>query len=136
MLRMSYLHGRGVGVVGGLRQIDVVIGVAVFVFALLVAHQFEGDVGDDLVGVHVGGGAGSALYHVHNELVVELAVAYHAACLYDGVGSLFVEQSQVAVRQCGGLFHVGQGLMISGKKLSLTRLIWKFSIPRIVCTPK
>ena len=106
----GYLHGRGVGVVGGLRQIDVVIGVAVFVFALLVAHQFEGDVGDDLVGVHVGGGAGSALYHVHNELVVELAVAYHAACLYDGVGSLFVEQSQVAVRQCGGFFHVGQGL--------------------------
>ena len=44
-----------------------------------LAHEFEGAVGDDLVGVHVGGGAGAALEDVELELVVELAVDEVAA---------------------------------------------------------
>ena len=43
-----------VGVVGRLRHVHVVVGVQVLVFALLVAHGLQRDVGDDFVGIHVG----------------------------------------------------------------------------------
>ncbi len=62
-------QGGGIGVVGGLGAVDVVVGMAILVFAFLVAHYFQGSVGDYLVGVHVGGGARSALDDVHGELV-------------------------------------------------------------------
>ncbi|MNF89850.1 hypothetical protein D3C84_723890 [compost metagenome] len=45
----------------------------VLVLALGVAHGLQGDVGDHLVGVHVGRGAGAALDHVDHELLVEVA---------------------------------------------------------------
>ena len=43
-----------VGVVGRLRHVHVVVGVQVLVFALLVTHGLQRDVGDDFVGIHVG----------------------------------------------------------------------------------
>ena len=63
-----------VDVVGRLRRVDVVVRVAVLVLALRVAQQLERAVGDHLVGVHVGRGAGAALDHVDDELLVQLAV--------------------------------------------------------------
>ena len=48
------LAGRGIRVVGGLRVVDVVIGVDERVVAARPAGQFERAVGDDLVDVHVG----------------------------------------------------------------------------------
>lgn len=56
---MRQAQGGGIGVVGGLGAVDVVVGMAILVFAFLVAHYFQGSVGDYLVGVHVGGGARS-----------------------------------------------------------------------------
>jgi hypothetical protein len=44
------------------------------VLALLVPAQLEGDVGQDLVRVHVRRGTGAALIPVDQELVVVLAV--------------------------------------------------------------
>ena len=73
----------GIGVVGGLRAVDVIVRVAVLVLALLVAHQLERAVGDHLVGVHVGRGAGAALEDVEPELVVELSVDELLAGLLD-----------------------------------------------------
>ena len=35
------------------------------------AHQFQRDIGDDLVGVHVGRGAGAALHRIDHELIEE-----------------------------------------------------------------
>ena len=42
-----------VGVVGALTAVDVVVRRAILVFALLVTHDFECAVGDNLVDVHV-----------------------------------------------------------------------------------
>ena len=64
-LRVAERHAdvqrRRIGVVGGLRAVDVIVRIAVLVLALLVAHQLERAVGDHLVGVHVGRRAGAAL---------------------------------------------------------------------------
>ena len=101
-------HGRRVGVVGRLREIDVVVRVAVVVFALVVAEQFERPVGNHLVGVHVCRCAGASLYHVHDELFVEPVFTQLFACPGDRVGDRRIEQPQVAVGGCSPLLHVGQ----------------------------
>ncbi len=66
------VKGGGDDVVGGLAAVDVVVGVDEF-FAALAAEEFGGAIGDDFVGVHVGGGAGAGLEDVDDEVVVELA---------------------------------------------------------------
>ena len=102
-------HGRGVGVVGRLREVDVVVGVAELIFALFMAEEFERPVGDHLVGVHVGRCAGAALHHVDDELLLEFPGAQLLAGPDDRVGDRRVEQSQVAVGHRGALLDVGQG---------------------------
>ncbi|RMS05731.1 hypothetical protein ALP75_200843 [Pseudomonas syringae pv. actinidiae] len=72
-----------VGVVGRLRHVHVVVGVQVFVFALLETHGFQCDVGDDFVGIHVGRSASAALNHVDHELVMEVAADQPGARLAD-----------------------------------------------------
>ena len=74
-------YGGGVHVVGRLAAVAVVVGVAVLVLALLVSHDFEGAVGNHLVGVHVHTGPCAALHHVDGEVLVQLALEYLAACL-------------------------------------------------------
>ena len=87
----------------------MVVGVAMGVVALGAAKVFQGAVGDDLVGVHVGGGAGPALDAVHRELVEEASgdevVAGPADGLADGGGN----GPELHVGQGGGLFDVAQG---------------------------
>ena len=102
-------YGGGIGVVGRLREVDVVVRVAVSVLSLGMAEQFEGAVGDYLVGVHVGGGSGAALDHVDDELFAEFSFAQLLAGAYDGIGDLRIEQPQLAVGPGGRLLDLGQG---------------------------
>ena len=62
-----------VHVVRRLAAVDVVDRVQLGVVAELLAHRLEARVGDDLVGVHVGAGARTALDDADHELVVQLA---------------------------------------------------------------
>ena len=87
----------------------MVVRMAVGVFALFVAEQLERPVGDHLVGVHVGRGAGASLHHVHDELFVEAPFAQLFAGAGDGVGDGGIQQPQIAVRGRRPLLHVGQG---------------------------
>ncbi len=82
--------------------------MAVFVFAFLVAHQFEGTVGDHLVGIHVGRCAGTALYHVYYEMVVELAFTHLFTSGHDGVAYFGLEYAELAVGLRCSLFHHSQ----------------------------
>ena len=61
------VHGGGEGIVGGLRHVDMVVGVQ-----KLLARDVVAAVGDDLVGVHVGLGAAARLPHHQREVVVQL----------------------------------------------------------------
>src|SRR6185437_5852483 len=102
------LQRRGIYVIRGLREIDVVVGVHFVVLAAVVAEQLERAIRDDLVGVHVRGGPRAALDHVHHEVLVVAAHPDLARRLDDGVAPLLVEQAQLQVRQRGGLLHGGQ----------------------------
>ena len=90
-------HGGGVDVVGGLRQVHVVVRVAERVLAAGAAQQLQGAVGDHLVGVHVGRGAGAALHHVDDEVAVPVAVDDLLAGAVDGIGDV----GRRAGRACG-----------------------------------
>ena len=68
----------------------------------------EAAIGDDLVGVHVRRGAGPALDDVHNELVVQRPAPDLGAGFDDRIGSLVVEQTQLAVGHGRRLFDAGQ----------------------------
>ena len=72
------------------------------------AEDLERSVGDDLVGVHVGRGAGAALDQVDDELVVQRAAADLLAGRDDRRGARVVEQAEVAVRERRRLLDRGQ----------------------------
>ncbi len=65
----------GEDVVAGLAAIDVVVGMR------------AGEAGDDLVGVHVGGGAAAGLVDVQREMVVVLAGGDGVGRGFDGRGA-------------------------------------------------
>src|SRR6185312_13813267 len=102
------VHGGGVDVVGGLREVHVVVGVQVPVVPALVAQELQRPVGDDLVGVHVGAGPGTALDDVDDELLVQGAVGDLRAGGLDGVGTGGIEQAEFAVGPGGGLLDQGE----------------------------
>jgi hypothetical protein len=117
----AQFHGGGVDVVGGLGEVDVVIGVQTGVVALGVAQDFQGAVGNDLVGVHVRRRPGAALDHVHDELVGVEAVHHVRAGLLDGGGAFGVQQAEVPVGAGGGELHGGESadkVHVRGQRLS------------------
>ena len=98
---------RRVRVVRRLGAVDVIVGVDDVVAALLLPQDLERQVRDDLVRVHVDGGAGTALELVDGELV-------HAAAVFDdlvaggdnclGLGRL--HRLELHVRQGARLLHL------------------------------
>lgn len=107
--QQAQADGGRVGVVGRLRHVHIVVRVQVLVLTLGVAHGFQRDVRDHFVRVHVGGGAGAALDHVHHELLVEIAADQAGAGLADGGVLVFREMAELTVGVGGGLLDHGQG---------------------------
>ncbi|MNI81417.1 hypothetical protein D3C73_1380270 [compost metagenome] len=99
------LDGRRIDIVGGLAAIHVINGVQCRVVALTLTHQLQRAVGNDLVGVHVGAGPGSALDGVHHKLVIQEAIHDFQGSLLDGRGFFWIEQAQAFVCTCCGVFH-------------------------------
>ena len=64
------VHGCGVGVIAALALVDMVIRVDRGLAAQLAPEHLDGSVGDDLVGVHVGLGAGACLPDHQGEVVI------------------------------------------------------------------
>ncbi len=75
----------GEGVVGALVEVDVVQRRDAVVGAERLAEQLQGAVGQHLVDVHVGAGAGAALQAVDDDLGRERAFGQLAAGVLDGV---------------------------------------------------
>ena len=91
------VDGRGIGIVRRLRAVDVVVGGEVLELALLVTHDLEGTVADDLVGIHVRRRPCAALDHIHGEVLVVLAFEELVAGLDDRVLLLVGEQAKAVV---------------------------------------
>ena len=104
----SDVNGRGDDVVGGLAHVDVVVGVDEAV-ATVAAEQLRGAVRDDLVGVGVGGRAGTGLEDVQHKVFVERAVDHFIRRRHDGAAKGAVEQAQLDVGLGGSLLDEGQG---------------------------
>ncbi len=81
----------------------------VLVFTLGVAHGLKTEVGDHLVGIHVGRSTGTALDHVHHELLVELATNQSRTALADGHVLGLGQVAQLAVGIRGRLLDHRQG---------------------------
>jgi hypothetical protein len=84
-LQRGEVDGGGNDVVAGLAAVDVVVGMNQF-FAPFAAEQLDGAVGDHLVGVHVGGGAGAGLENVQHKFPVPLSLGDLLRGLDDGGG--------------------------------------------------
>ena len=70
---------RGKNVVGALPHVHVIVGVdGLSVGEAIAAAKFDGPIGDHLVDVHVGRGAGAGLKDIDGKLVVEAAVGHLA----------------------------------------------------------
>ena len=61
------------------------------------AHELDGPVGDDLVGVHVAGGAAAGLEDIDGEMAVKGARRHLAGRQDDGLGNCRRQQPQVAI---------------------------------------
>ena len=85
------VHGSGEGIVRGLGHVDVVVGVNGLLGAELASEELNGAVGDDLVDVHVGLGAGTGLPNNQGKVVQELALDHLVGGLDDGLTNSLVE---------------------------------------------
>ena len=88
-------------VVRRLAHIDVIVWMHRLLGAELAAQHFVGAIGDHLVEVHVGLGAGPGLPDHQRKVPVELAVDHLARGADDGAGAAPVEQSEFAIRLGG-----------------------------------
>ncbi|MGY3680073.1 hypothetical protein ACVWXU_003696 [Streptomyces sp. TE33382] len=76
----------------------------------LTAQALGGERGDDLVGVHVGRGAGARLEHVDGEVLVPPAPGDLRRGLPDRSGDVRVQHPELRVDLGGGRLDPGQGL--------------------------
>ena len=115
------VHDGREGVVGRGRAVDVVVGVYRLLAAHLASEDLDGTVADDLVGVHVGLGAGAGLPDNKGEVVDQLEVSDLLCSLLDGLADfrvwmaaeyiwlalLLVPGRQAIRRQCpGDVVHI------------------------------
>ena len=102
-------HRGRVDVIGALRGVDMVVGVQPVVAALLEAELFQREVGDHLVGIHVGRGAGPALDDIDDELFVKAPGDQFLAGLDDGAHPFGVEHAEFGIGAGCGLLHMPEG---------------------------
>ena len=92
LLHRGDVHRRGEGVVGRLAQVAVVVGMDRRFGTRLAAQPPDGEVGNDLVGVHVGLGAGAGLPDYQRKVVVKSAVDDFLRRRDNGRADFFIEQ--------------------------------------------
>ena len=98
------------------------------------AEQLVGAVGDHLVDVHVGLGAGAGLPHDQRELIVELAVDDLLRGLDDGLGAARVERAKPRLVSAAARLTMASARMI-GSGISSSPML-KLLRERWVCAPQ
>jgi len=78
--------------------------------AFFVSHEFKSPVGDDLIGVHVGGSAGSSLDHIDHKLIVELPRDDFIAGLGNILHHIGPQDTKLHIGKSGSFLDVGKSL--------------------------
>ena len=104
------MEGRRIDVVRRLPEVHMVVGIDVLILAFLVTQTLQGEIGDHLVGIHIGRGARAALNEVGDELIEHLARDQPITRSDDRVGDLSVEHTEIPVRHRGGFLDVAERL--------------------------
>src|SRR5216684_5025212 len=108
-IRSGDVHCSRERVIGGLRHIDIIVGMDRLLRSQCATRQFDGAVGDYLVDVHVGLRTAAGLPDAQGELVVELAGDDLVGSLNDELGLVIITDSgklaQILVHQRTGLFE-------------------------------
>ncbi len=95
--RRGDMHCGRERVVRRLAHIDVIVGMNRLLGAEFAAEHLVGAVGDHLIEIHIGLGAGAGLPDDKGKMIVELAVDHLARGASDGAGAALVDQSQFAI---------------------------------------
>lgn len=75
-----------ISVVGRLTFVHVVVRIQVLIFTFLVTHQFQTDIGQHFVGVHVDGGTRTTTVNIYRELIHAFSVIQNfITCCDDGI---------------------------------------------------
>ena len=88
----------------------MVVGMYNRIVALLTAQQFDGNVGDHLVGVHIHRGAGTALDGVYDKLVVVLALHKKVTGLHNRAGNVSAQHTCICVCDGTGFFQLREAV--------------------------
>ena len=103
------MHRGREGVVGGLREVDVIIRMDRLLRSHHSARELNGAVGDDLVDIHIGLRAAARLPDAQGKLVVPLARDHLVGGLDNQLGLLGRELAQILVHQGAGLLEQAKG---------------------------
>ncbi|TLD45591.1 MAG: hypothetical protein FAZ92_02127 [Accumulibacter sp.] len=99
-----------IDVVGRLAVIDVIIRIEILILALAMPEALQRQIGDDLVGIHVGRGTGTALDEVGDELIAQFAGDQAVTGAGNGIGETRIEHAEVAVGQRCRLLDIAESL--------------------------
>ena len=88
----------------------MIVGVDDRVVAFCPSQTLNGAVGDDFVGVHVGGCTCTALDGVADKLVMKLSGKNLVTNLANGIFDFGVKFSHVVIANCAGFFDFGKGI--------------------------
>lgn len=93
-------------IVGRLTFVNVVVRVQVLIFTFLVTHQFQTDIGQNFVGVHVDGGTRTTTVNVYRELIHAFSVIQDFITRRDdGICHTLRNGLQLFVGHCRCLFN-------------------------------
>jgi hypothetical protein len=102
-------EGGGHRIIGGLAVVAVVDRVNQLILAAGMAHQLQRTVGDNLVHIHVEGGARPALERVNRKLIEQSAAGNLFCSRLKGPTDFGRNQAQVGVGPGRCHLHIGQG---------------------------
>ena len=109
-LQRGHLSGGGNDVIGGLAAVHMVIGVYDGVIAFLSSAEFNGAIGDYLIGVHVDGGSCPSLDRIYNKILSVLPFQNFVAGFYNGVRTFPVEKVHLTVGDGRRFFDTGKAV--------------------------
>ena len=121
-------------VVARLSLVDMVVGVNRLLGTDFAAQRFDGEVGDDLVDVHIGGGAGPGLEDVDGKvLFADLALGDFKGGVGDGLAILGSRRPSFSLALAAA--HLMRAKACTTSKGMIRSLMLKLSTARCVWAP-